>query len=320
MVAVGTGPSTERLLTDSVHRKGGVGWMWHRTDAASTDTGRWYIKSFLRNSILITGESCTESINRIDQIWGFQGFHWDCNSVVCCYHICESESNLFAGTHKGSVDESYGTARRFRSELLEGAGVSDSGPGVLVVDDNEVIADTYAQFLTDDYDVEAVYSGDGALESLGHSVEVVLLDRRMPDRSGDEVLAQIQERALDCRVVMVTAVDPSSDIVDLPFDEYVVKPVGRSELLDVVDEIHRRASYDDPLRTVLALASKKATLEANTDESALADSEAYARIEARLAAQRDALGVDTERLERVIDGDVPDIVDTDDPDPPRSNR
>ncbi|PSP69017.1 hypothetical protein BRC79_04965 [Halobacteriales archaeon QH_8_67_27] len=42
--------------------------------------------------------------------------------------------------------------------------MSGSGPGVLVADDNEVIADTYAQFLADDYDVTAVYSGERALE------------------------------------------------------------------------------------------------------------------------------------------------------------
>jgi DNA-binding response OmpR family regulator len=198
--------------------------------------------------------------------------------------------------------------------------VSESGPEVLVVDDNEVIADTYAQFLADDYDVTAVYRGERALELLGSSVEVMVLDRRMPDRSGDEVLECMRDRATDCRIVMVTAVDPSDDIVDLPFDDYLVKPVGRAELVTVVNEMRRRASYDDPLRTFLALASKKAALEANTGVDALADSEAHAQVEARLAEQREALGVETGRLERVFDGEVPDIGETDDCDAPRTNR
>ncbi|MFC7141966.1 response regulator transcription factor [Halosimplex aquaticum] len=189
--------------------------------------------------------------------------------------------------------------------------MTDGAPTVLVVDDNRVIADTYAQFLADDYEVRAVTSGSEALESLGPSTEVVVLDRRMPGVSGDDVLARIADRALDCRVVVVTAVEPDVDVVDLPFDGYLVKPVGRDELTAAVDEMHRRADYDDALRQFLALASKKATLEVRADEEELAESDAYARIEERLAAKRDALGVETETLERVVGGDAPDIADTD---------
>ncbi|WP_436932427.1 response regulator [Halosimplex halobium] len=193
------------------------------------------------------------------------------------------------------------------------AGADD--PSVLVVDDSRAIADTYAAFLADEYAVEAVYSGEAALAALDPGVDVVLLDRRMPGLSGDEVLARVEERALDPRVVMVTAVDPAVDIVDLPFDEYVVKPVGRPELVAVVDEMCRRATYDDRFRRFLALASKKATLEANADADELADSEAYRRVEERLADQRASLGVETERLEGVVAGEEPDIVDTAGSDP-----
>ena len=187
-------------------------------------------------------------------------------------------------------------------------------PTVLVVDDNRVIADTYAAFLADEYAVEAVYDGEAALAALDATVEVALLDRRMPGLSGDEVLARIDERGLDCRVVMVTAVDPSVDIVDLPFDEYVVKPVGRAELVAVVDEMRRRATYDDALRQFLALASKKATLEANGGGPDGPDGEDYRRLERRLAEKREAVGVDTETLEGVVAGEEPDIVDTGGPD------
>ncbi len=43
--------------------------------------------------------------------------------------------------------------------------------------------------------------------------------------SGDEVLDTIAERGIDPAVVMVTAVDPDFDIVEMPFDEYLTKPV-----------------------------------------------------------------------------------------------
>lgn len=190
--------------------------------------------------------------------------------------------------------------------------MTDEGPEILVVDDNEVIADTYAQFLADQYEVASVYSGSDALDAIGPSVDVVLLDRRMPGLSGDEVLARIGERALDCRVVMVTAVDRDIDIVDLPFDEYIVKPVGRAELVEIVEEMCRRAGYDDALRQFLRLVSRKVTLEAGAEEAALEDSDAYDQIQARIAEKREELGIDTENLEDVFDGDTPDIIEQSD--------
>ncbi|WP_459191396.1 response regulator [Halosimplex sp. J119] len=187
--------------------------------------------------------------------------------------------------------------------------MTESGPTVLVVDDNGPIAETYAQFLADDYEVRAVTSGSAALDVLGPATEVVVLDRRMPGISGEEVMTRIADRALDCRIVVVTAVAPDVDIVDLPFDGYLVKPVDREELVAAVDEMMRRADSDDTLRQFLALASKKATLEARADQGELAESDGFARIEERLAAKRAALGIETDTLERVVSGDAPDIDD-----------
>ncbi|PSP48282.1 DNA-binding protein [Halobacteriales archaeon QH_1_68_42] len=133
--------------------------------------------------------------------------------------------------------------------------MSDVEATVLVVDDNRAVADTYAAFLDERYAVRTAYGGEAALETLDASVDVVLLDRRMPDRSGDEVLAEINSRALDPRVVMLTAVDPDFDIVDMPFDAYVVKPVERADVTHVVAEMVARAGYDDEFRRFLSLAS-----------------------------------------------------------------
>jgi DNA-binding response OmpR family regulator len=178
---------------------------------------------------------------------------------------------------------------------------------VLVVDDNRAVADTYAAFLREDYDVLTAYDGREALATVDAAVDVVLLDRRMPDISGDEVLAEIRSRALDPRVVMLTAVDPDFDIVDMPFDAYVVKPVERADVTGVVAEMCERAGYDDEFRRFLSLASKKAALEREKDESTLEASEEYAHVERRLAALREELGIETDDVEGIFDGAVPDI-------------
>jgi DNA-binding response OmpR family regulator len=185
--------------------------------------------------------------------------------------------------------------------------MSDEAATVLVVDDNRAIADTYAAFLREEYAVRTAYSGQEALTAVDASVDVVLLDRRMPDVSGDEVLAEIRSRALDPRVVMLTAVDPDFDILDMPFDAYVVKPVERADVVGVVDEMYERASYDDEFRRFLSLASKRAALEREKADAELADSEEYARVEDRLATLRERLGIDTEDVEGIFGGTVPDI-------------
>ncbi|AQL41501.1 hypothetical protein BV210_01670 [Halorientalis sp. IM1011] len=201
--------------------------------------------------------------------------------------------------------------------------MSQESPVVLVVDDNRAIANTYTAFLSDEYDVRTAYNGKEALDELGESVDVVLLDRRMPEVSGDAVLEEIESRQLDCRVVMLTAVDPDFDIIDMGFDEYLVKPIEREELNEVVAEMLERATYDDDFRRFLALVSKKATLETEKSSAELEASEEYTQIKQRLADRREQVGVDMSDLEESFsdvsgtikvtemnasnDRDVPDI-------------
>ena len=94
------------------------------------------------------------------------------------------------------------------------------------------------------------------------SFDVVLLDRRMPDKSGDDVLAEIRERELDCRVVMITAVDPDFDIIEMPFDDYLCKPVESDDLLGAVEQQLSASEYDDRLSEYYEVTSKLALLEA----------------------------------------------------------
>ncbi len=137
----------------------------------------------------------------------------------------------------------------------------DGRPTVLVVDDDRALADTCEYWLRDEYDVRVAYGGTQALEQVDDGIDVVLLDRRMPDVSGDDVLAEIDARGLDCRVAMMTAVAPDTDIVEMPFDEYLVKPVDEESVTETVEELLVRAEFDDRIREYFALASTEAVLD-----------------------------------------------------------
>jgi DNA-binding response OmpR family regulator len=162
-------------------------------------------------------------------------------------------------------------------------------PVVLVVEDEADLADLYANWLAKKYDVRTAYNGDEAIEQLDETIDVVLLDRRMPGKSGDAVLDVIADRALDCRVAMVTAVEPDFDIIDMGFDDYLVKPVDADDLLELVDRFIRRSQYDADAREFFSLASKKAVLETEKTEEELLKSEEYQLLTDELESLRNRM-------------------------------
>lgn len=130
-----------------------------------------------------------------------------------------------------------------------------------------------------------------------------VLDRKMPGRSGDDVLAPIEERGIDCCVVLVTAVDPGFDVMDLPCDNYLVKPVSRSEVEAAVDDMLERDRYDEQFQRYFALASKKAVLESKKHAAELDVSEEYHEISQRVEQRRaevDAAADDVEDVTSVL--------------------
>jgi DNA-binding response OmpR family regulator len=158
---------------------------------------------------------------------------------------------------------------------------------VLIVEDEPDLADLYSAWLRDYCTVQTAYNGSQALEAIDEDIDIVLLDRRMPGLSGDEVLDTLRSRGLDCRVAMVTAVEPDFDIIEMGFDDYLVKPVSNDDLIETVDQLLLRSAYDEQIQELFALASKKALLDSEKTEAELRASEEYARLVDRLAVLRE---------------------------------
>lgn len=177
--------------------------------------------------------------------------------------------------------------------------MTDQIATVLVVDDETGIADLYSDWLAQNYRVRTAYSGKEALEKVDETVDVVLLDRRMPDLSGDDVLKRLRERDLDARVVMVTAIDPDVDIVDMSFDDYVMKPVTQADLEAVVETMLERLEYNETLREYFALSAKKATLETERSRSTLKEDEDYKELVRRVEEVREATDAVVDDLEDI---------------------
>lgn len=172
---------------------------------------------------------------------------------------------------------------------------------VLIVEDEQDLADLFATWLAPDYAVRTAYGGQAGLDQLDSDVDIVLLDRRMPQLTGDEVLETLRARGIDARVAMVTAVEPDFDVIAMGFDDYLVKPVTRPDLQGLIEQLLDLDTYDDYLQQFYQVASKKAALEATKTDQELAMSEEYADLVEtfeRIKAQSEAMveGMSPEEL------------------------
>ena len=124
---------------------------------------------------------------------------------------------------------------------------------VLVAEDDRGLRETLSRGLRESgYTVDAVPDGQAAVEYLRtYDYEVVVLDWRMPQVSGLEVLQWMRRDARANPVLMLTARDTPRDRVtglDEGADDYLVKPFDFAELLARLRALQRRPRTAQPPR------------------------------------------------------------------------
>jgi DNA-binding response OmpR family regulator len=127
---------------------------------------------------------------------------------------------------------------------------------VLVAADDPSHADLYAAWLRERYAVRVAHTTQAALAALDPDVDAVVLDRALPGRA--VLVDELRRRGGGCRVVMVTGVRPTADVLDAGFDAHVVKPVARDDLRGAVTRLRQRDAYDEQLDRLYGLAHRAA--------------------------------------------------------------
>ena len=107
---------------------------------------------------------------------------------------------------------------------------------ILIVDDEEVVRLSHLRSLESaDCNAQAVEDGKQALSVMEeHLIDVVLLDLRMPDLDGMDVLKTIKQRWPDSEVVVITgypSIETAKQAVRLGAFNYLTKPLGPNEVL-----------------------------------------------------------------------------------------
>ncbi len=131
---------------------------------------------------------------------------------------------------------------------------TDSGPRVLVVDDEPSIVDAVATSLRyEGFNVDEAGTGRKALaQAQEDPPDLVILDVMLPDLDGFEVakrLRQAEGAGTRVPIIFLTARDTTADKVEglrLGSDDYVTKPFSIEELIERVRAVLRRSMGTGP--------------------------------------------------------------------------
>lgn len=178
---------------------------------------------------------------------------------------------------------------------------------ILVVEDEDPLRRLYAEWLKDEgYETVQAANGEEALDEWDETVDAVLLDRRLPELYGDEVLEEARDAGYDTPVAMVTAVEPDLDLIDMAFDNYITKPVDQDDLYDVVEKLVRTTNIRDSVREFIRVGVKVQKLSNQHPDELLSTHAEYQKLRKRynellqqLETQRNDLN-DAERQALIV--------------------
>jgi len=112
-------------------------------------------------------------------------------------------------------------------------------PTILVVDDENGVRQSFKMVLKDGYDVLLAATGEEAIGILtATTADLILLDIRLPDIDGLDLLGKLKELDPNTEIIMVTAVKEIQSAVKaikLGAYEYVVKPFSVDEVLTIIE-------------------------------------------------------------------------------------
>ncbi|HXY53646.1 MAG TPA: response regulator transcription factor [Nitrospirota bacterium] len=113
-------------------------------------------------------------------------------------------------------------------------------PQILIVDDDAVLVDRYLESLSDTYRIVTVQTGRVAVERVKrrNDIDLAVIEYRLPDMSGIDVMKEIKDYAPSVLVIIATAYGDEEVAVEAfrsGARDYLKKPFGISELSSKID-------------------------------------------------------------------------------------
>jgi DNA-binding response OmpR family regulator len=112
---------------------------------------------------------------------------------------------------------------------------------ILIVDDDKSILRTFTRILQKNgYDIDSAETGKEAIEKAdSRHYDLALVDIRLPDMDGTDLLAKIKKPLQSTIKIMITgfpSLESGVKALDEGADAYLVKPVKPEELLMLIKE------------------------------------------------------------------------------------
>lgn len=126
-------------------------------------------------------------------------------------------------------------------------------PRILVVDDELGPRESLRMILQGEYDVVTAENGLKALEQIqDEEFDLIILDIRMPDINGIDLLVEVKQKAPNTEVVMITAyasVDTATNALRHGALDYLIKPFQASAVKEAVERGLSRSSQNQLLQS-----------------------------------------------------------------------
>jgi two-component system response regulator AtoC len=137
---------------------------------------------------------------------------------------------------------------------------------VLVIDDDPLIRKTLSSYLSKKGFEALVAEGgeEGIQKYEEHIPDLVILDIRLPDVDGLEVLGRIREKNPNASIIIMTAYDDMKTTIEaikLGAFEYLVKPLDYVELELTIDKAFQIRSLEDKVSYLLEEKQKEYTID-----------------------------------------------------------
>lgn len=126
---------------------------------------------------------------------------------------------------------------------------------ILVVDDESFVRDLLTDFFDKlHFEVVTVPDGSAGVEAFrGGSFSVVLVDLKMPGKSGIETLSEIRQQDTATPVIIMTGyptIDTSIEALRLGAYDYIIKPFKLQDLREVVDRAIKEQALHSEIDTL----------------------------------------------------------------------
>jgi DNA-binding HxlR family transcriptional regulator len=112
-------------------------------------------------------------------------------------------------------------------------------PRVLIVDDDPRQVELLSSWLSAEYDVVTATDGKTTREVLDESIDVAILDRHLPDTTGQKIVENARQAGISPPTGFLSSADVSVSATELPADLLLSKPATRERMLEAVNTLYR---------------------------------------------------------------------------------